>query len=58
MGNFYCYNPKLRKYLDQNGTRWIEKGVHFKTGNPFWVFERSTRLSSLLDEFTKLNSKT
>ena len=48
---FYCYNPKLRKFLDQNGTRWVDKGIHYKTNRTYWVFERSARLGGLLERY-------
>jgi len=48
---FYCYNSNLRKFLDQNGTRWVNKGVHNKTGNPYWVFEQTVRLNGLLKRY-------
>lgn len=48
---FFCYNPRLRKWLDQNGTSWIDKGIHSVTNKPYWVFEQSTRLSNLIKEY-------
>lgn len=52
---FYCYNARLRKYLDQNGTRWVGKGVSKTTGKPYWKFERTARLGRLLEEYKILN---
>lgn len=53
---FYCYSPRLRKFLDQNGTRWVGRDVHHKTKKTFWVFEQSTRLSNLLIQYNKEKS--
>lgn len=48
---FYCYNSNVRRWLSDNGTTWINKGIHHKTDKPFWVYEQSTRLSNLLKEY-------
>lgn len=50
---FYCYSPRLRKFLDQNGTSWVNKGTHEVSNKPFWVFEQSTRLGELLEKYKK-----
>lgn len=50
---FYCYSPRLRRFIREGGTRWIEKGVNPKSGYPYWVFEHCKRLEELLKEYGK-----
>lgn len=50
---FYCYSPKLRKYLDQNGTHWIGKGLNEENGKTYWTFKQTARLGVLLSEYKK-----
>lgn len=50
---FYCYNARLRRFLHENGLKWINKGVHFKTQMPFWIFERSDKLDFLMKEYKR-----
>ena len=50
---FYCYNPRLRKFLGQNGLRWNRSDVHYHTGRTFWIFERNEELSRLIDLYSE-----
>lgn len=50
--NFYiCFSTKVRKFLDQNGSHWVDKGFHKESGHPYWVFQRNNRLRELLDRY-------
>ena len=54
---FYCYNNKVRRYIDENGTRHIRKGYHEVTGYPYWVFEHTKRLSEILKKYKVENER-
>ena len=48
---FYCYSTTLMHFLKANGERYNYTTLHKTTGNRMWVFERTERLSTLLDEY-------
>lgn len=48
---FYCYNPKVRKFLGLAGLRWEWKGVHDNTKRTYWTFERSEELDRLITRY-------
>lgn len=48
---FYCYNAKLRKYLDLSGIRWSDKGFNETTNKPYWMFKQTKELSILLRNY-------
>lgn len=52
---FFCYNPRLRKYLSQNGLTWIGKDIHGETGKTYWMFAQSEELSHLILKYKKGN---
>ena len=47
---FFCYKPKLKKYLMDRGHRYIFVDVN-KEGKTFWLFERTNELTKHIDEF-------
>ena len=47
---FFCYKPKLKKYLMDKGHRYIFVDVN-KEGKTFWLFERTDELTKHIDEF-------
>ena len=47
---FFCYEPKLKKYLMDKGHRYIFVDVN-KEGKTFWLFERTDELTKHIDEF-------
>ena len=47
---FFCYKPKLKKYLMDKGHRYIFVDVN-KEGKTFWLFERTNELTQHIDEF-------
>lgn len=51
MERFYCYSTTLMHFLKANGLRYEFKTLHDRTGKRMWVFERTDRLRSLLDEY-------
>ena len=48
---FYCYSTTLMHFLKANGLRYKYASTHNRTGNRMWVFERTERLRSLLDDY-------
>lgn len=50
---FYCYNPKLRKFLGENGLSWIDRDINPSNGFPYWTFAQSTQLGRLIKEYNK-----
>ncbi|MDW0112180.1 hypothetical protein QT711_03215 [Sporosarcina saromensis] len=48
---FYCYNPKLRKYLGLNGLRWGYKGFNQAIKKYYWTFEENEELSKLIEKY-------
>ena len=54
---YYCYSYELTKWLLHNKLKFIDKGIHFKTGKHYYVFERSENLSILLQMYHDNNPK-
>ena len=48
---FYCYSPKLKGRLLNEGERFICVGINENTGKKFWLFEQSEKLSEVLTEW-------
>lgn len=55
---FYCYNPRLRKFLNQNGLTWLERGVNENSESPYWTFWQSERLSELIKDYNNKGNQT
>lgn len=50
---FYCYSPKLKRFLSENGIKFLHKGLNEGTNKNFWVYERNSQLNSLLTEWSQ-----
>lgn len=51
---FFCYSDNLVKFLRyEKGIRYICTALNRITGNPFFLFERTTALNQGLAEYTK-----
>jgi hypothetical protein len=48
---FYCYSTTLYHFLKASQQRYIVAGLHEKTLNKFWLFEKTPQLARLLDEY-------
>lgn len=48
---FYCYSTNLFHFLKASGQNYICSGLHEKTMNKFWLFEKTPQLNKLLDEY-------
>lgn len=50
---FYCYSSKLRKFIRDQGIRWVDKGINNNSGKPFWMFERGNELDEVIELYQK-----
>lgn len=48
---YYCYSYPQKKYLMDNGERYVIKGNHVNSQKTYWVFERNEILDKLLTEW-------
>lgn len=48
---YTCYSTRLRKFLDQNGCHWVDKGFHQESGHPYWLFQKDDKLNDLLNKY-------
>ena len=51
---FYCYSVKLKDFLKSQGFRFITKGLHPKSGRPFFMFEKSLMLDEAIVKWNEL----
>ena len=49
----YCYSTTLYHFLMASGQRYICVGVNERTGKRFYLFEKTSELRALLDEYDK-----
>lgn len=54
---YYCYNTVKKNYLLENGINYIDKDIHKRTGNTFWVFVRNSKLDELLSNWRNVQNK-
>lgn len=48
---YYCYSYPQKKYLMDNGEKYVLKGVHTTSQKTYWVFERNEKLDELLNNW-------
>lgn len=48
---YITYDTKLRDYLRQNGFCDVIYGLHPKTNNMFWIFERNKSFNQALEKW-------
>lgn len=48
---FYCYSPKLRRFITSNGISWVDKGINENSGYPYWMFTRGTLLNKIVQKY-------
>lgn len=53
---FYCYSCKLKDFLKSQGFRFITKGLHPKSGRPFFMFEKSNELDLAINKWNELKN--
>lgn len=51
--HYICFSTRLRKFLDQNGVRWIDKGIHEVSEHPYWVFKRTRKFKEIMDKYDR-----
>ena len=50
---FYCYSPKLKKFLtNTKNIRFLHQGINTSSNRSFWVFIRTDELGLALAEWT------
>ena len=52
---FRCFSGKLKKFLLEKDIDYILRAKDYYTNNTFWLFERNTKLSKALDEWSNTN---
>lgn len=51
MRMFYCYSPNLKKFLLENGCKYLHIGINQRTNKNFWLFEGDEKLNELLKKW-------
>lgn len=54
---YYCYNPVKKNYLLEKGVGYIDKDIHKKTLNTFWIFVRDEKLDKALEDWRKVQNE-
>lgn len=54
---FYCYNPKLHKFLEQNGIDYFLKAKSVKDNKIFTMYKKSKKLSNCIAKYKELNNE-
>lgn len=47
---FFCYSKKLKEELVAKGIRYLTRGIHEKTGRPYWVYAPTCELNEYLEQ--------
>ena len=50
---FYCYSPRLKSRLLDEGERFICVGINEKSGRKFWLFETTDKLNDVLNTWRR-----
>jgi len=53
----FCYSCELMNFLRHRNIRYLVKGVHENTLNPFWVFDRTDEISDILADYKDRHNK-
>lgn len=54
---YYCYNPVKKNYLIEKGINYIDKDIHKKTFNTFWIFVRDEKLDEALKSWRSVQDE-
>lgn len=54
---FYCYNPNLHYFLEDNGLQYFLKAKSIKDDKIFTMYKRSRELSYWIVKYKELNSE-
>lgn len=52
---FKCYSKTFKRYLCDNGMRYLIVAVDIVNGKTFWLFERNNRFKALADQWRLTN---
>ena len=47
---YYCYSYPQKRFIMDNGEKYVIKGQHTNSNKTYWVFERNKKLDELLTE--------
>lgn len=56
-GYFYCYSPRLKSRLLDEGERFICVGLNENTHRKFWLFEDNDNLNEVLTAWREEKKK-
>lgn len=48
---FYCYSSRLRRFINDNNIKWIDKGINKNSGFPYWRYEKDDELGKVLKKY-------
>lgn len=48
---FYCYSPKLRRFITEQGINWTDRGINENSGHRYWVFANNEKLSEVIKKY-------
>jgi len=54
---FYCYSCKMKDFIKSQGFQYITKGLHPKSGSPFFMFEKSVELDKAIVLWNEIKYK-
>lgn len=54
---FYCYSPRLKDRLLDEGERFICVGLNENTRKKFWLFENTPKLAEVMNVWRREKAK-
>lgn len=51
---FYCYSCLMKDFIKSQGLKYITKGLHPKSGRPYFMFEKSLELDKEIVKWNEL----
>jgi len=48
---YYTYDPFKKRFLSDNGIKYIFKNTHYKTNKTFWVYMKGEELTNALNKW-------
>jgi len=51
---FYCYSCTMKDFIKSQGLKYITKGLHPKSGKPYFMFEKSKELDLVIEKWNSL----
>lgn len=50
---FYCYSFQLKRFIRDHGIKWVDRGTNNNNGRPYWMFEQTTALGRIIEEYKR-----